>query len=81
MQLLKDVHPVGCLVYVLDKSLADGASAPKWNPCLHVGIYLGRSTDHARNVARFLNPNTDHISAQYHVIFDGIFTTVTAFRY
>ena len=35
-------------------------------------------TDHARNVAWILNPNTDHISAQYHVIFDNMFTTVAA---
>eukprot|EP00957_Ditylum_brightwellii_P007003 530236-Ditylum_brightwellii.AAC.1 len=59
----KDFHPSGCPVYVLDKSSADGASAPKWNPCLHVGIYLGWSRDHARNVAWILNPHANHISA------------------
>ena len=71
-------HPFGCPVYDLDKSLADGASIPKYKPRSRVGIYLGYSRDHARNVAWVLNPNTDHISAQYHVIFDDMFTTVAA---
>ena len=71
-------HPFGCPVYVLDKRLSDGNSAPKWNPRSRVGIFLGWSQDHARNVAWVLNPNTDHISAQYHVIFGNMFTTVAA---
>eukprot|EP00957_Ditylum_brightwellii_P133214 10156992-Ditylum_brightwellii.AAC.1 len=44
-------HPFGCPVYVLDKRLADGSSAPKWNPRSRVGIFLVLTQDHARNVA------------------------------
>eukprot|EP00957_Ditylum_brightwellii_P089460 6812397-Ditylum_brightwellii.AAC.1 len=69
-------HPLGCPVYILDKSLANGASIPEWKPRSRVGIYLGYLRDHARNVAWVLNPNTDHISTQYHNIFDDMFTTV-----
>eukprot|EP00957_Ditylum_brightwellii_P170867 13005139-Ditylum_brightwellii.AAC.1 len=53
----------------------------KWDPRSRVGVLLGYSRDHARNVAWILNPNTDHISAKYHVIFDDMFTTVTSTTY
>eukprot|EP00957_Ditylum_brightwellii_P195482 14894089-Ditylum_brightwellii.AAC.1 len=69
--------PFGCPVYILDKTITDGKKPPKWDPCSQVGIFLGYSRDHARNVAWVLNPTIDHISAQNHVIYDDMFTTVT----
>merc|ERR1712071_733174 len=38
-------------------------------------IYLGKSRSHASNVALVLNLSTDHISPQYHIVFDEQFTT------
>eukprot|EP00957_Ditylum_brightwellii_P057948 4393574-Ditylum_brightwellii.AAC.1 len=75
---VNNFHPFGCPVYVLEKPLVDGGHAPKWYPHSILGIYLGYSRDHARNVAWVLNPNTDHMSSQYHVICDNMFTTVAA---
>eukprot|EP00957_Ditylum_brightwellii_P114864 8759322-Ditylum_brightwellii.AAC.1 len=66
------------VLYILNKDIADGKKPPKWDPCSWVGVFLVYFRDHVRNVAWVLNPITDHISAQYHVIFDDMFTTVTA---
>ena len=77
-QHFKHFHPFGCPAYVLDDNLQDGKSHPKWKPRTKVGVYLGRSKHHASNVSLILNPKTDHISAQYHVIFDDDFHTVTS---
>jgi hypothetical protein len=45
-----------------------------------MGIYVGRSPSHASNVALVLNPKTGHVSPQFHVVFDGDFTTVPYLR-
>ena len=74
----KHLHPFGCPVYVLDNNLQSGKSLPKWKPRARVGIYLGQSREHASNVSYVLNPSTDHISPQYHVIYDDDFATVSA---
>ena len=47
---------------------AQGGKAPKWQPRSRVGIYLGHSPTHAGSVAMVLNPNTLHVSPQYHVV-------------
>ena len=41
-----------------------------------IGIYLGRSPDHARNVALVLDQTMGFLSPQYHVQFDRAFDTV-----
>jgi hypothetical protein len=41
-----------------------------------MGIYVGQLPSHASNVALILNPQTGHISPQFHVVFDDNFTTV-----
>ena len=49
---LRDFHPFGCPVFVLDARLQSGGSKiPKWDPRARVGIYLGHSPCHAGNVA------------------------------
>ena len=52
----KHFHPFGCPVYVLKEALQDGKKQPKWDPRSRVGIYLGKSRDHASSVAWILNP-------------------------
>ena len=42
-----------------------------------MGIYLGRSINHARNVAVVMNKDTGHCSPQFHVQFDKRFQTVS----
>ena len=72
----ENFHPFGCPVYVLDTKLRDGKSIPKWKPRSKMGIYLGQSDEHARSVALVLNPATDHISPQYHILYDDSYHTL-----
>ena len=69
-------HTFGCPVLVLRHQLHEKKSLPKFEPRVQTGVFLGWSKDHARSVALVLNPKTDHISAQYHVIFDDNFETL-----
>eukprot|EP00957_Ditylum_brightwellii_P013975 1054652-Ditylum_brightwellii.AAC.1 len=69
-------HPFGGLVYVVDSTITDDRKIQKWDPCSRVGIYLGCSCNHTGSIAWILNPCTDHISAQFHTIFDNTFSTV-----
>jgi hypothetical protein len=74
---LSRAHTFGCPVYVLDPKLQDGGKIPKWNSRACQGIFVGFSPYHSTNVPLILNPTTQHISPQYHVIFDDEFTTVS----
>jgi hypothetical protein len=69
----KFLHPFGCPVYVLHDALQSGNSIPKWDERSRVGIYLGHSAQHAQNVSLILNPNTGHISPQFHCVYDDNF--------
>ena len=73
---LSTLHPLGCPAYVLDARAQIGQSIPKWDPKSRLGIYVGRSKNHAGNVALILNPRTLHVSPQFHVVFDDNFATI-----
>ena len=71
------LHVFGSPCFVLDSRLQSGiAGPPKWEPRSRLGIYVGHSPSHAGTVALVLNPRTGHVSPQYHVVFDDLFTTV-----
>ena len=73
----KHWKPFGCPVYVLANSLQSGSSIHhKWKERARVGIYLGRSPHHPRNVALVLNRDNGLCSPQFHVAFDPSFHTV-----
>jgi len=74
---LDHFHPFGCPVYILNRSLTDGNSIPRLQPRSHLGIYLGRSPNHAKDVSLVLDLNTNYISAKYHIIYDNKFETIT----
>ena len=74
---LKHFHPFGCPVYVLQTPLQGQKMFPKWKERSRVGIYLGRSPNHASTVPLVLNTQTGLVSPQYHVIYDDHFDTVT----
>ena len=40
-------------------------------------IYIGHSPAHAGTVALVINPITVHVSHQFCIVFDNLFTTVT----
>lgn len=73
---LQRLHVFGCPVYVLDPKLQDGKKLPKWKRRSRRGIYLGVSRLHSTTVHLVLNPDTGHVSPQYHVVFDDTFATV-----
>ena len=56
---LKQYHPFGFPVFVLDARLQSGQiGPPKWEPRSRVGIYLVHSPMHYGSVALVLNPQT-----------------------
>ena len=74
---IKNHHTWGCPVYGLDAILKFNISVlPKYEPQSCAGIYLGHSTFHSVSVALVLNPETDHVSSQFNVVFDYEFPTV-----
>ncbi len=73
---MRHLHTFGCPVFALQNELASGSSLPKWSPRACLGIYLGPSPRHARNVYLVLNPHTGCVSPQYHCRFDDFFETV-----
>jgi hypothetical protein len=75
---LKNFHPFGCPVYVLNEPLQTaGAIYPRWDDRSRVGIHLCHSPNHASNVSLVLNTQTGHVSPQFHCVFDDNFDTVT----
>ena len=40
-------------------------------------MYLGVSPQHAGSIGCILNPSTGHVSPQFHVVYDELFTTAT----
>ncbi len=73
-----DFHVWGCPVYVLDKTLLDGKKLPCWMPHSRHASHMGNSTKHASTVPLVLKPETGAITAQFHVVFDDWFATVTS---
>ena len=69
----KHWKPFGCPVYVLDEALQGNKPFHKWKHRAKVGIYLGQSPIHNRNVALVLSRFTGHVSPQFHVKFDKAF--------
>ena len=72
----KHFQTFGCPVYVLSNALQHNAPYHKWKERSRVGIYLGKSPSHGRNVALVLNRQTGLVSPQFHVKFDPSFHSV-----
>jgi hypothetical protein len=70
---LKHVYTFGCPVFTLQNVLASGSQLPRWSPCARLGLNLGPSPMHARNVYLVLNLVTGCVSPQYHCCFDDFF--------
>ena len=71
----------GCPTYVLDEALQQGNIFHKWKERSRVGIYLGRSPSHARNVSLVMNIRNGLVSPQFHVQHDNRFDTVGQNQY
>jgi hypothetical protein len=75
---LLDLHIWGCPVYVLDPQMQQGRKLPRLQPISRRGVNLGLSLQHSSEVPLALNLQTGSIDTQYHVVFDGHFTTVSS---
>ena len=69
-------HTFGSPAYVLEPTLQSGHKIPRWNPRSKLGVYLGKSAEHAGNVSLILDPSTSYVSPQFHVVHDDDFTSV-----
>ena len=68
--------PFGAPVYVLKDQYRDGGPFNKWIERSRVGIYLGKSPVHNKQVALVLDKNTGYVSPQFHVKVDKGFYTL-----
>lgn len=75
-QALRNAHPWGCPVYVLQPKLKDGKKIPKWEPRSRRGQYMGISPMHASTVGLVRNLQTGTITPQFHMVYDDFFETV-----
>jgi len=72
---MKHVHTFGCPVFAMQNALASGKSLPRWSPRTRLGLNLGLSPTHARNVYLVLNLTIGCVSPQYHCRFNDFFET------
>jgi len=78
---LSTYHVFGCPVYALHSSLQSSKMLRRWEPRARLGLYLGPSPRHARNVSLVLNLDTGLVSPQYHVSHDDFFETTEDHRH
>mmetsp|Transcript_8113 Transcript_8113/g.11817 ORF Transcript_8113/g.11817 Transcript_8113/m.11817 type:complete len:442 (+) Transcript_8113:3455-4780(+) len=76
--LVNRFHHFGCPTFVLLSDLQSGKKGRKWSNRARVGIYLGRSTQHARSISLILSLDTGLVSPQFHCSFDNMFETTRA---
>jgi hypothetical protein len=69
------VHTFACPVFASQNALASGKLLPRWSPHARLGLNLGLSPNHARNVYLVLSLITGCVSPQYHCWFDDFFKT------
>ncbi len=73
---MKHVHTFACPVFALQNALALGNQLPRWSPRARLGLNLGPSPIHARNVYLILNLTTGCVLPQYHCRFDNFVETM-----
>lgn len=74
----KDWHHFGAPTYVLDNQMQSAQKIDKWTHRARVGVYLGRSQQHARNISLVLSLETGLVSPQFHIKVDSTFQTMRA---
>jgi hypothetical protein len=72
---MKHMHTFACPVFALQNALASGKLLTRWSPRARLGLNLGPSSTHARNVYLVLNLMTGCVSPQYYCWFDDFFET------
>ena len=73
---MKHFHTFGCPVYALNERLQANNPIASWNKRARLGINLGPSPRHARNVSLVLSLMTGLVSSQFHLVHDEFFETI-----
>ena len=73
---IKHWMPFGAPCYVLKSELRDGKPHHKWRERAKVGVFIGRSPVHNKQVALVLDRHTGYVSPQFHVKVDKGFYTL-----
>ena len=68
--------PFGCPTFVLKDELQQRVPFHKWKSSARLGMYLGKSPLHARNISLILDIERGYVSPQFHCIHDRAFATV-----
>ena len=69
LPLVENKYTFGCPVYVLKIDLQTvGSQILKWDPRVHLGIYLGHLPCHVGSITLVMNPRTLHVSPQFYVV-------------
>ena len=74
----KHWHHFGCPAFVLDPEMQQCRRpiGGIWQDRARIGVYLGCSPQHSRNVVLVLNIQTARVSPQFHVKMDPLFHSV-----
>ncbi len=72
--------PLGSRVYVLKDQLQQRTPYHKWMDRARVGMHLGRSTVHTKNMSLVLDIAKGYVSHQYHCTHDSGFDTVKSMK-
>ena len=72
--------PFGCPTYALRSELQDSKPFHKWENRSQVGIYIGRSPQHASNISLVMHKDSGYVSPQFHVVHDRKFESLRHFK-
>ena len=70
---LKHFHTFGSPDFVLDPRIQQGNKLTTWTTRSIPSIFVGKSREHASNMSLVCNPATNHISLQFHNVYDDDF--------
>jgi hypothetical protein len=76
LQNPKHWNHFGCPAFVLARPLQSQGIYHKWKQKSTIGVYIGRSPVHSREVALVLSLDTGLVSPQFHVKLDSTFQTI-----
>ena len=74
----KHYHAFGCPAYVLDPALQAGHKTPNWQPMSKPCVFIGKSRQHVASVSMTLNPATNFISSNFHIVYDDDYQTMSS---
>ena len=73
----RNFHTFGSPAFVLDPGLQAIQNVPEWKNRSHLCVFLGKSKNHASNVSLILDPHTNFIKPQFHLVHDDDFLIVS----